>query len=256
LVALAVSLGAATAQYGVSGWDPLHIACAAAGFAVLAVFAPRLLPRGTFRAARGLPSTVLLRGFSSGAYFALEAFVPLLLDTARRVPGVVTGLAFTGAATAWAAGSWFQGRAVLRHRRDRLVAVGALVLAGAVATACAATVHVVTPLAAAAALPFAAVGMGLLVPSLTVLSLDHVTAERQGYASSSLQTAQNLGQTTVIALATAVFEAVPLAFGGAGTGVGGLPAYRAAFALLLVPALLTALLAARAGLSRTGDAAA
>ncbi len=76
LLAVAVSLGAALGQYGVSGWDVRHLLFVAVGLGLLVAFAPRLLPVGTWRAARGLPVTVLLRGLASGAYFTLEAFVP------------------------------------------------------------------------------------------------------------------------------------------------------------------------------------
>lgn len=240
LVAFAVSVGAALGQYAVSGWDLRHLLCAAAAIALLAVFAPRLLPPGTWRAARGLPAAALLRGLSSGAYFTLEAFVPLLLDTARRVPAAVTGLAFTGAAIAWAAASWWQGRLVERYPRHRLVTAGALVMTLAIAIAAAGTLPALPALTAALSMVVAAVGMGLLAPSLTLLSLTHSPAGRQGYASSAMQTAQNLGQITVIGVASALFNAC------LGTGSTGLIGYTAAFLLLLVPTVLAALLAARA----------
>ncbi|WP_432001990.1 MFS transporter [Streptomyces sioyaensis] len=240
LVAAAVSAGAALAQYGISGWDLRHLVCTAAGLALLAVFAARLLPPGTWRAARGLPATVLLRGLASGVYFTLEAFVPLLLDTVRRVPAAVTGLAFTGAAIAWAGASWVQGRLHERCPRHRLVAAGALLLAAAVALATAGTLPALPALTAASAMLLAAVGMGLLVPSLTLLSLSHSPPGRQGYASSAMQTTQNLGQITVMGLASALFHA------GLGAGAIGLAGYVAAFGLLLVPSVLAALLAARA----------
>ena len=73
-----------------------HLLCAAVGASLPAFFASRLVPPGVWRAQRGLPATVLLRGLSSGAYFTLEAFVPLPLDTERRVPTAITGLGFTG----------------------------------------------------------------------------------------------------------------------------------------------------------------
>ncbi|MET9660972.1 MFS transporter, partial [Streptomyces sp. NPDC006510] len=126
-VAVAVSVGAALGQYGVSGWDARHLLFAAGGLALMVLFATRLLPTGTWRASRGLPATVLLRGLSSGVFFTLEAFVPLMLVTDRDVAPVVTGLAFTGAALAWAASSWVQGRLPERTPRHRLVVVGALV---------------------------------------------------------------------------------------------------------------------------------
>jgi MFS family permease len=238
-IAATVSLGAAIVQYGASGGDLGHLLLAGIGIAALAGFAWRLLPPGTARAARGLPATVLLRGLSSGAYFTLEAFVPLWLDNVRHVPTAETGLAFTGAALAWAVASWAQGRVLSRFPRHRLVAVGALVLAAAVGTAVFGTLPGGPTYIAGAALVAAAVGMGLLVPSLTVLSLTASPADRQGYASSAMQTAQNVGQVMILALASIIFESL------AGPGAARPAGYAAAFALLSVPSVLAVLLAAR-----------
>ncbi|MFI6948860.1 MFS transporter [Streptomyces sp. NPDC050422] len=240
VVAAVVSVGAAMGQYAVSGWDVRHLLCGVAGLALLAVFVPRLLPPGTWRAARGLPAAVLLRGLTSGAYFTLEAFVPLLLTTARRVPPVQTGLAFTGAAIAWAGSSWLQGRLQGRVSRHRMVTAGALVMGAAVAIAAVGTLPGLPALTAAGAMVLAAVGMGMAAPSLTLLSLTHSPPDRQGYASSAMQTSQNLGQMAVMGVAAAVFNLF-LGFGSA-----DLPAYAAAFGLLLVPSVLAASLAVRA----------
>ncbi|MFF8615906.1 MFS transporter [Streptomyces sp. NPDC015350] len=241
LFAVAVSVGAALGQYGASGWDTRHLLFAAVGLALLAVFATRLLPSGTVRAARGLPATVLLRGLSSGVFFTLEALVPLMLVTDRDVAPVVTGLAFTGAAVAWAASSWVQGRLPERTPRHRLVVIGALIQVAAVVVATAGSAPGAHPAVAASSMVVAAVGMGLLAPSLTVLSLSHAPAGRQGYASSAMQTTQNLGQILVLGVASAVFHAFPA------LGPDDAAGYGAAFALLLVPGVLAVLLAPRSG---------
>ncbi|MFF3394001.1 MFS transporter [Streptomyces sp. NPDC002669] len=241
LVAVAVSVGAALGQYGASGRDTRHLLFAAVGLALLAVFATRLLPSGTVRAARGLPVTVLLRGLSSGVFFTLEALVPLMLVTDQDVAPVVTGLAFTGAAVAWAASSWVQGRLPERTPRHRLVMIGALIQVAAVVVATVGSMPGAHPAVAASSMVVAAVGMGLLAPSLTVLSLSHAPAGRQGYASSAMQTTQNLGQILVLGAASAVFHAFPAL--GPPDAVG----YGAAFALLLVPGVLAVLLAPGSG---------
>lgn len=240
MVAAAVSVGAALGQYAVSGRDVRHLLCGVAGLALLVVFVPRLLPPGTWRAARGLPAAVLLRGLTSGAYFTLEAFVPLLLTTARRVPAVQTGLAFTGAAIAWAGSSWLQGRLQGRVSRHRLVTAGALVMGAAVAVAAVGTLPELPALTAAGAMVLAAVGMGMAAPSLTLLSLTHSPPDRQGYAGSAMQTSQNLGQVAVMGVAAGLFNLL------LGLGSADLPAYAAAFGLLLVPSVLAATLAVRA----------
>lgn len=238
-VALAVSVGAALGQYGVSGWDTRRLLCAVAGLALMAVFVARLLPPGTWRAGRGLPATALLRGLSSGAFFTLEAFVPLFLISDASVPAVVTGLAFTGAAVGWAASSWVQAHVLAHWPRHRLVVTGALVMALAAVLAVVGTLPAAHPYVAASAMVVAALGMGLLAPSVTLLSLVHSTPGRQGYASSALQTTQNLGQIAVLGLGSALFNG----FLAAGAGDA---AYGAVFGMLVVPSVLTALLAARA----------
>lgn len=243
LVAAAlVSVGAALAQYAVSGWSALHLGCGIAALTLLGAFAHRLLPGGVWRAGAGLPATVLLNCFASGAFFTLEAYVPLLLDSARHTPAAVTGLAFTGAALAWAGSSWFQSRYLTHVPRPRLVAWGAVLVAAAVGVAGAATLPGLPAALAGASLTVAAVGMGLVAPTLTVLSLAHVPADRQGYASGAMQTARNLGQVGVMAFASALFG---LADGAHRAASGHLGGFDAAFALLLGPALAIALLAHR-----------
>lgn len=239
LIAAAVSLGAALGQYGVSGWDVRHLLFVAGGLGLLVVFAPRLLPVGTWSAARGLPTTVLLRGLSSGTYFTVEALIPLMLINERGAPAVLIGLAFTGAAVVWAGASWVQGRMESRPRH-LLVAVGALVMAVAVGLAVVGTFARGPVLVAASSMLVAAAGMGLLAPSLTVLSLSHSPSGRLGHTSSAMQTSQNLGQVTVMALAFAVLN-ISVAIGASATA-----GYGAAFGLLLLPPLLIAVLAGRA----------
>ncbi|MFD9561670.1 MFS transporter [Streptomyces sp. NPDC059994] len=244
---VAVSGAAALTQYGVSAWNAWHAACASVGVVLLAAFAPRLLPRHTWRAGGGLPATVLLRALTSGAFFTLEAFVPLMLSTARQVPGVVTGFAFTGAALAWAGASWVQGRLQNRVPRHRLVAIGAAIMAAAVAVAALCTMPAVPPAAAVSSMAMAAVGMGLATPSLTLLSLAHTPADRQGYASGAMQTSQSLGQTLVLAVTSALFTAVSAA------STSRLPAFAGAYALLILPIAAAACLAGRTRVADAGQ---
>lgn len=240
VVAGMLSLGAALGQYGVSGWDARHLLFVVAGVVLLVVFAPRLLPQGTWRSARGLPTAVLLRGLTSGTYFTVEALVPLMLITERRVAAVTVGVAFTASAVLWAVASWAQGKLLQDVARHRLVTVGALIMASSVAFAVAGSFSGVSPLLAMAAMPLAAVGMGMLDPCVTVLSLSHSAPDRLGHTTSAMQTNMNLGQVVVLAFATAVLNA------GLAAGTSRLGGYAITFSLLLVPTLLVAVLAVRA----------
>ncbi|WP_426497345.1 MFS transporter [Streptomyces sp. D54] len=240
VVAGMLSLGAALGQYGVSGWDARHLLFVVAGVVLLVVFAPRLLPKGTWRSARGLPTAVLLRGLTSGTYFTVEALVPLMLITERRVAAVTVGVAFTASAVLWAVASWAQGKLLQDVARHRLVTVGALIMAASVVFAVVGSFSGVSPLLAMAAMPLAAIGMGMLDPCVTVLSLSHSAPDRLGHTTSAMQTNMNLGQVVVLAFATAVLNA------GLAAGTSRLGGYAITFSLLLVPTLLVAVLAVRA----------
>ncbi|MGK5643348.1 MFS transporter, partial [Streptomyces sp. URMC 126] len=86
--------------------------------------AVRLLPRGTFRAVRGLPSVILLRGLAMGSLVGAETFVPLMLVTERGLSTTLAGLSLTGGGLAWALGSYTQSRPKLEPHRERLMTLG------------------------------------------------------------------------------------------------------------------------------------
>lgn len=90
-LALGISVGAGLLQYAAQDLRWLSLVPGVAGAALLVPAVLGLLPRGTYRAARGLPSVVLLRGVAAGSFIAAESFVPLMLVTQRgcrrRSPG-------------------------------------------------------------------------------------------------------------------------------------------------------------------------
>lgn len=91
-LAVVVALGAGLLQY--AGQDLRWIALlpAALGMALLVPSVRTLLPRGTARAARGLPAVILLRGMAAGAFIVAESFVPLMLVTQRGLSVTMAGL--------------------------------------------------------------------------------------------------------------------------------------------------------------------
>ncbi|MEV5574539.1 MFS transporter [Spirillospora sp. NPDC052269] len=243
IVALAVSVGAGLGQYALSGRSAVHLACGIAALLVLAAFVRRMLPPGTWRAASGLPATVLMNGLASGTFFTLEAMVPLLLNLDGNVPPAVAGLAFTGSAVAWAISSWAQSRYLADHPRHLLVAAGAVLLAVATGGAAIATAAGLPAWIPASSLVVAAVGMGMTAPTLTVLSLAHAPSGRTGYAGSAMQTSQNLGQIGILALGSALL-------GTAASPGSSLTRFGPALGVLVVPCAVIVMLAARARSTR------
>ena len=196
----AVGLGlgvVALQQAGVlleSGSGALAGALAVAGLAALLPAVHRLLPVGTLRLARGLPSVVALRGSLSGAFFAAEAFIPLMLTSYRGISTTMAGLSLTGAALGWSAGSWWQSRPRLRMLRSRLVVVGASVVSIGIAVAALPAVFGATPaVVTGLGWTFAGCGMGLAFTSLSVLLMDLSPRDEQGVNSAALQMSDSLG---------------------------------------------------------------
>jgi MFS family permease len=208
---LVVATSAGVLQWGAQSLVPpsaLPVAATAVGVLALALTAPRLVPAGTLRMARGLPSVILSRFLLTAGFNGGLTFVPLMLVSERHLSPTVAGAALTVGALGWSVGSWVQGRDALLHRRSELVMAGGLSLAAGSA-AMAVVAHLGWPsVLMAGAQVLAGLGMGLAMSSTSVLSLQLSSAADQGRTSSSLQLADALGSVLGIAAAGAVFAAL------------------------------------------------
>ena len=203
--------GATALQWGSVHLDPvapLPVLAVAVGTVLVAAALPRLVPRGTLRAARGLPSVVAVRGLFAGCFFGAEAFVPLMLVSERGLAPAVAGLALTGGAIGWAAGSYLQSRPGLRVGRHVLLATGGLLVALSVAALVAVLSDAVPPLALLPIWTVAGLGMGLGMTSTSVLVLGLSASGEEGRNSASLQVSDALGGVLGIGAAGAVFAAL------------------------------------------------
>lgn len=206
-LAAAVAGGAGLLQYAGTHVSRPGILLGIAGAALLAPALSRLLPAGTLRAARGLPSAVLLRGLLAGAFFGAEVFVPLMLVEQRGLSTTLAGFSLTGAALGWTTGSWYQGRPRAGASRVRLVATGTLLVAAGIALVGLPLAPALPAYLSAAAWTVGGLGMGLSVSSLSVLVLELSPAADAGANSAALQLCDAVGSIAGITLAGAVFAA-------------------------------------------------
>ncbi|GAA2442154.1 MFS transporter [Actinomadura vinacea] len=203
LGAIAAAVGAAALLYGLDhpGWAVVPLI--AAGLAGLAAGLPPLLPAGTLRMRRGLPSIVLVRGLLSGAFLGMDVFIPLALTSLHGFSPTKAGLVLTVSALGWTAASQFQGRS--SRPRAFFVLVGAVLLTMGIVTST--LVLQVTGWPSALTWTIGGAGMGFAIGSISVLLLDLSPEEEQGANSSALQIADTLGGSLVVGVAGALVTA-------------------------------------------------
>ncbi|GAA4001277.1 MFS transporter [Streptomyces sp. NBC_01352] len=242
-LALGISLGAGLLQYAAQDLRPLSLLPAAAGVALLVPAVLGLLPRGTYRAARGLPSVVLLRGVAAGSFVAAESFVPLMLVTQRGLSPTLAGFSLAAGGVTWALGSWVQARPRVGPYRDRLMTVGMVLVAAAIAAAPSVLIEAVPAWTLAVAWGFGCFGMGLVISSTSVLLLHLSAPDEAGTNSAALQISDGLSNVILLAMGGAAFAALG---GGtvthAATEASG--SHPAAFAAVFLPMAGVALVGA------------
>lgn len=204
--AAVTAVAAGLMQYGSDGRFPLL----AIGLVVLAVALPRLLPAGTLRAARGLPAVVGLRGLACGAFLAAEVMVPLMLIEERGMSPFTAGLAISGGAVTWAFASWLQGREVFG--RSTNLWLGSVALSAGIVAMGALTFPAVPVLMAYPAWVAAGFGMGLIYPTLSVLTLELSAPGETGENSGALQLGESVFSVVAVAVTAALFNAAGSAY--------------------------------------------
>ena len=182
------------------------LAIVAAGVLLLAI--RPLVPRGTLRAAPGLPAVIATRALLSGSFFCGETYVVFVLEQRWGLSAGIAGLALTGVGLSWSAASWAQSRLSRRVSDRTAMRVGsATVLVGILGLALLVWVHA-PALVAAAAYVLAGAGMGFAYPRTSVAMLAQSGDSARGFNSSALSIADALGGATTIAASGAVFAAV------------------------------------------------
>ncbi|PUB26074.1 putative MFS family arabinose efflux permease [Promicromonospora sp. AC04] len=189
------------------------------------------------RAGRGLPAVVSVRALVSGAFTGAEVLLPLLLVHERHLSPGGAGLILTVGALGWSAASWVRGRNLLRLSHAGYVRLGGGLLAlGMVGAA----VLVLPGVPAGVGMAFwvlSGSGMGLVYPTLSVLTLELAAPHEQGSASSALQVAD--------AVAAAIASSATGALLWVLYDVAGLPAYAVVLGLTGLLAASAMVLAGR-----------
>lgn len=215
--ALCVAAGTGVLLYGLDGTGWTMLPAVLAGLAGLAFGLPRLVPAGTLRLRRGLPSVILVRGLLSGAFFGTEVFIPLALTRLHDFSATQAGIVLTVGALGWSAASQIQGRS--ERSREFFALLGAVLVTAGIVLATVALQ--LSGWLAAPAWIIGGAGMGFSIGSLSVLLLDLSAEDEQGVNSSALQISDTLGSSLVVGVAGALVTGFGAARLDAGLAVAG-----------------------------------
>jgi len=217
-----------------------------AGLGMLVFGVRRLLPAGSLRLRRGLPTTVLMRGILAGAFFGAEAFIPLALVEQRGYTVTFAGLVLSVSAFGWWAGSYSQSRIPESTDRSATVRVGALFVAAGLASLPLCLVPGIPAFVCAVSYFIASIGMGLCFPSIAVQTLRLSPESEKGANSAALQISDAILSSLALGVLGAI-HAAAVASGGASVRT-----YDTLWWLSAAVAVVGAVVAARMkGVSRT-----
>ncbi|MER0446043.1 MFS transporter [Streptomyces sp. Edi4] len=238
-LALGISTGAGLLQYAGQDLRWLSVLPFLAGAALLgpAVVGPRaLLPHGTWRSARGLPSVVLLRGVAAGSFIVAESFVPLMLVTERGLTPTMAGLSLAVGGVTWALGSYVQARPRVEAHRERFMVAGMVLVALAILAAPSVLLPAVPVWVVAVAWGVGCFGMGVVITSTSVLLLKLSAPREAGANSAALQISDGLCNVLLLAGGGAGFAAL-----GGGSVAGASGSHLGAFLVVFLPMGVVAL---------------
>ncbi|GAA1856606.1 MFS transporter [Pseudonocardia ailaonensis] len=201
--ALAASAGIAALSW--SGQHPTVVGgiLAAAALALLVPALRRLAPTGTFRARPGIPAVVAGRGLISGAFFAVTAYLPLMLTATHGWSLTAAGLPLIAGSLGWSAAAAWQGRRP-DLSRPMLLRIGMVAVAVGTAGMLAVAPGWGVAWLAVPLWLLAGIGMGLGYSALAALLLAGSTSEDTGYHSSAALLADQLTQATFVGLGGAL----------------------------------------------------
>jgi MFS family permease len=206
-----VAISSGAMQWGADKLAPPHalpITFAVLGLVGVGLIAPRLVPAGTMRMARGLPSVMSCRFLLTASFNGAMTFIPLMLVNERHLGLTTAGIMLSVGALGWSFGSFVQGHRALHARRSELVVAGGASLTLGVLMLAAIAGMDWSSYLVGLATTLSGLGMGLAMSSTSVLALELSAVRDHGRTASSLQLADVLGSVMGISAAGAVFAAM------------------------------------------------
>jgi len=205
VAASGAAVGAVALSLAADRTMALAAALAVVGVALLVVFVPRLVPAGTLRGGRGMPSVVATRALLGAGFAGTEVYLPLMLTRQHHLSATEAGLVLTVGAVSWSLAAWIAGRRTRHEDQRRLVRIGLVLLTIGVAGAVSAAWPATPAWLLYVAWLVGGIGIGLAYSPLTVLLMGMSAPDEQGRNASSIQTAEMLTTSVLLAVSAIVF---------------------------------------------------
>ena len=125
---LQLMFGAGLLLLGLTVVRPFGIAMVVVGGVVAFPALRKIVPRGTLRAAPGLPAAAACAFLLSCGFFAVDSFITLMLTGVRDMSLGKASIIITLVTVGWSIGSFFQSSRAERIAASRLVRVGAVLV--------------------------------------------------------------------------------------------------------------------------------
>lgn len=178
---------------------------AVVGMVLLVASVPRLVPAGTIRGQRGMPAVIATRALLGAAFLGTDIYLPLMLTRQHGMDATEAGLVLTVGALSWSFGAWVAGRRSSYEDQRRLARTGLVLLTIGIGIALSAAWPATPSWILYGAWLIGGGGIGLAYSPLTVLLMGLSTPEEQGRNASSLQTAEMLTTSVLLAVSAIVF---------------------------------------------------
>lgn len=245
--AILLAFGVALALIGMRSQQALVATAAGLGGAGLTVYALfRVLPTGTLRSQPGLAAAIAVLALINFAFYAVEAFLPLVLTEMRGVGTGLVAASLTAGTLAWTGGTWLQDRTAQRLSRRHLLRGGLGCFIAGIGGVSSVLLPAVSPSLAVPAWALSGFGMGIAYQTAILAVLAAAPSGREGQITATMQIANALA----VALATGLGADLIARVSKTGQPTAGGIALVDAAALL---ACMVAVVAARGVVERIPD---
>jgi MFS family permease len=214
LPAVGAAVGACLMSLSASRPVTVSVVLIGVGVALLAVSAPRLMPKGTYTGARGLPAVIMTRGLMGAAFMGTDVYLPLTLTTVHGLSPAAAGWTLTAGGLSWSLASWFAGRIGTDDGRRRAARIGLAGLGVGIGICLIAAIP-----AAPSALMYlgwviggGSIGLGYSPMSVLLLGMSPIA--EQGRNTSSLQANEAVSTAVVLAVTSSMYSALRVSIPG------------------------------------------